>query len=284
MVFSWFRKKKVNPKSELKRVLGTFKLPSFPAVVTRILEKLRDPNASAADLAKIISADPGLSVKVIRVVNSAAFSPLRKVENLQQAVALMGMSSLESLVLSASVGKVVPGAARNAYDGEAFWQASARRAMVARHLAAILHPATVMESFTAGLLQNMAVPYFAKQMPEEYGPIIEAWNQGNGDLAELEREKFDWDHAEVATWLCSQWGLPESLAAAIGEHHGTMDLGGQCPPAVRLAAHIRDDHEHSGAEQLISAVHCEFSVPEARLGELVATGFGEAAELAKLMH
>ena len=198
-MFDFLKKKNVDPKAALQQTLGEYRLPSFPNVVMDVLEKMRDPDASAGDVADLLSGDPGLSVKVLNIVNSAAFARASTVENLKQAVALIGFSQLEQLVLSAAVSDALPSPAAGPFDAATFWQASARRGILARNVARKACPAKESECFTAGLLQDMAVPFLVQQHAGTYAAILTQWAEGDADLPELERSAHEWDHAEVAS-------------------------------------------------------------------------------------
>ena len=104
-----FFKKKTDPKAGLQKALSGYSLPSFPAAIMQTLERIRDPEACASSVADALSVDPGLSVRVLRLANSAAFSARNKVENLSQAIALVGFSQLETMVLSVGVSGAMPG-------------------------------------------------------------------------------------------------------------------------------------------------------------------------------
>ena len=159
-MFSFF-KNKVDPKEKLKEILKGYTLPSFPAVVMQILQKIRSPYASAADIAKSLSMDPGLSVQLLGIANSAAFSPVKRVENLTQAIALVGLSQLESLVLSVGVAKGIP--KRNClwHDPAEFWLTAAWRAMLANDLAQILCPSKESECFYRRLFAGYGITVFS---------------------------------------------------------------------------------------------------------------------------
>jgi HD-like signal output (HDOD) protein len=277
-----FSKRRIDPRAELKALLGNYDLPTFPVIAQQVMQMVRDPNVSGTDVARLIEKDPGLSAGVLKTVNSAAFSPRKHVDNLNQAVAMLGLSPLESLVLSTTVGKLIPKSTSSHFSSKAFWLTSARRAAVARSLASQMHPATINLTYTASLLQDMAVPFLIHHKPEEYGEILDAWRRGDGELCEMERDRFGWDHAEVATWICSEWGFPDSLTAAIGGHHGVEYEGFEVPPAVMLVSLIRDDLNNPGTDQLIEAAHMRYGMDPARAEELLKTGFEAADELAGL--
>ena len=281
-MFGFLKRKKKDPRAELKRVLGDYELPTFPQTAQSALQKLRDPNADAASIAQVISGDPGISVKVLTTVNSAAFATTRKVEDLTHAVTMLGTSALESLLLSVAVGCTCPQTDMAGFNLKQFWQAGALRAAVARGLAQILHPATRAQSFTAGLLQDMAIPFLVLRNPEDYVDILKRYRAGEADLAELEREKFGWDHAEVATWICSEWELPESLASAIGAHHGDVSEGLSAPPAVLLVGPIRDNPENPGTEQVVKTAQEKHGVEPEKTEAIIEEGRESSQEIAKL--
>lgn len=276
---------KPDPRKALRSVLGEYSLPSFSSVVLGVLERLRDPEATPATVGDALSADPGLSVRILATVNSAAYALRREVRSIEHAVALLGIPTVESLILSAAVGDIMPSAAQPGYDNGRFWRAAARRAATARSLAGILHPAGASESFTVALLQDMAVPFLATSLAEQYGPILEKWHSGGeGGLADLEQQEFGWDHAEIGNWLGRAWKLPESLTAAIGGHHGAVNAETEeceCPAAVYLVSFLGETKESLGIERLLQAAASEYGLTREQVEPLLEKSFESAEELVK---
>ena len=279
-MFSFF---KADPQKKIKQILKGYELPSFPAVIMQILQKIRSPYSSASSIAESLSLDPGLSVKLLGIANSAAFSPTKKVENLTQAIALVGISQLESMVLGVGVAKGMPKQNCQWHDPGEFWLTSARRAILASDLSRLLCPAKESECFTAAFLQDMALPFLACHRSDDYDPILEKWHVEGGDLAELEKEQLDWDHAEVASWICAQWGLPENIAASIRGHHGAEVPDFQALGPVRLVAILREDDANSGIDELIAAAVNDYGLDEETIREMIPPAFEKAKELAKLI-
>lgn len=282
-MFSFF-KNKVDPKARLKKVLKGYQLPSFPAVVMQILQKIRSPYSSASDIAVSLSLDPGLSVRLLRIANSAAFSPINKIENLTQAIALVGMSQLESLVLGVGVAKGIPKKMCQWHDPAEFWRTSARRALLAHELALILCPAKESECFTSAFLQDMALPFLACHRSDEYEPILKKWHLEGGNLAQIEREALDWDHAEVATWICSEWGLPENIALAIKDHHALHNRGehGTLGP-VGLVSLLREDDDNNGIDEIIEKARIDYHIPLEKMESIIDLSFKKAEDLARMI-
>ncbi|RME38813.1 MAG: HDOD domain-containing protein, partial [Deltaproteobacteria bacterium] len=235
-MLSVFRRKKKN--AELDKIIAGYELPSFPATAMTVLGKLRDPDVPLDEIADDLELDPGLHVRVLRTVNSVAFGLSRKVSNVAHAVTLLGRNRLESLVLGvAAKGTLdrclVPGW----FDMKGFWLSAARRASIARSIAMKYQPAGQAEAFTAGLLQDMAVPILAATRGAAYQTIYQNWQQGvETDLPELERTKLGTCHAEIGGALAQRWDFPEELIKGIEEHH----QGSINNPGILVASWIAD--------------------------------------------
>ena len=282
-MFSFF-KNKVDPKAKLKKILKGYQLPSFPAIIVQILQKIRNPHSSASVIAQSLSVDPGLSVRFLSMANSAAFSPIKKVENLTQAIALVGLSQLESLVLGVGVAKSIPKQMCQWYDQEEFWRTSAKRAMLAHELAQILCPAKESECFTAAFLQDMALPFLVCHRSDDYSPILKKWHLEGGDLAQLERESLEWNHAEVATLICSEWGLPENIALAIKNHHNpNVDNDHKAFGPIRLVSILRENDSNNGLDEMIAKAAVAYNISEEKMQSIIGSSFVKAKDLAQMI-
>ncbi len=277
-----FRRKKVDdPAAGLRAVLGPdTEVPTFPTTVIKALETLRDSDSNAQDVAAVVGADPGLTVRLLKLVNSAGFSPAKPVNSVDQAVAVAGFGAVESLVLSVGVNAALPRTEVDGFDQARFWRTASRRATTARAFAGELHPASASVSFTAGLLQDMAVPLLAAARPD-YGPILQAWHADGEDLDRLEAAAFEWNHAGVGEMLCGRWELPQTLAGAIGGHHGGVDET-DVPPGVLLAAPIREVDRPDIIEAIAANASENYGMAtDAAIG-LLDRATAEAVEVASL--
>jgi len=282
-LFSFF-KNKTDPKANLKKVLRGYQLPSFPAVILQFLQKIRNPYSSSADIAKSLSLDTGLSVRLLSIANSAAFSPISKVENLSQAIALVGWSQLESLVLGVGVAKGIPKQNCIWHDPATFWLTSAKRAMVASELARFLCPAKESECFTAAFLQDMALPFLACNRSDDYDPIFKKWHLEGGNLAQLERNVFEWDHAEVASWICAEWEFPENIALAIKNHHNPdVDQNHETSGPVRLVSILGENDENEGVAEMVSAAGTLYNISKNQMHAIIEPSFDKAREFAQII-
>jgi HD-like signal output (HDOD) protein len=263
----------------LRSVVGDYALPSFPGTTMLVLERIREADASIASVVGALSLDPGMSVRVLATANAAAFASRQRVDDLAQAVAMVGMSSVENLVMAMGVKEALPSPSCPGFDSRRFWLTAARRAATSQALAKLLHPDSSSACFTAALLQDMAVPLLAAFRTEEYGPVLEAWHGGEGDLADLEIDALGFHHAEVGMWLCAQWDLPLALGQAVGGHHDWAASEEVCLPALSLVARIRESEASDGVDALIALATKNFGLSSGQVSKLVDESFKAADEL-----
>lgn len=280
-----FHRKRSKHERELRALLGDdAEIPSLQRSTLEILRLLRDPDVGSQELAKSLQWDPGLVVRVLRTVNSAAFGTAARIEDVGHAIAFLGRSQLEQLVLAIAVRDQLPSAPAPGFQAQRFWRAAAFRAGLARGLAQILQPARSAEAFTAGLLQDLAVPVLAHAQPERYGPVLEAWHaDGAASLADLEHEAFGWDHGHVGALLGRTWHLSETLVHAIELHHGADPTDWDVPAAVRLAALHHESRPAESEDVLIERARSDYGLSPDETRDLLAECKRQADELAAML-
>ena len=280
MALSLFRRKK-DPRSELGAVLGDAPLPTFPNLVLEVLSELRDPDVPVRRVADRLKSEPNLSIRLLQMANSGAFGPRRSIDDVAHAMVFLGRRSVESLVLSVAVRDALPQGPAPGFNSPRFWRTSARRAAAAQALAEALHPRTATMSFTAALLQDMAVPLLAHQRQEDYGRVLNHWHHTGEDLAGLECSEFGWTHADIAGWLCEAWDIPETLAQAIAAHHDGDAPAEEVPPAVHLVSLIQEKSED--LSPLIDTARESYMLAPDQTHETVQAAFEQADELALIL-
>ncbi len=113
---------------------------------------------------------------------------------------------------------------------------------------------------------------------------LKKWHLEGGDLAQLEREVLPWDHAEVATWICSEWGLPENIALSIRNHHNPdVDSNHETLGPVRLVSILREDDSNNGLGKLIDRAESAFNISAEKMQSLIEPSFEKAKDLAHMI-
>jgi diguanylate cyclase (GGDEF)-like protein len=214
-------------------------LPSLPGVALQILELGKDPDASLADLTKVISPDPVLSAKLLKAANSPLYAQRRKTDNLRQAVSLLGLNTALTLSLSFSL-KTSFGSTKTSFDTELYWRRSVLTAIACRSLSEQCLIGSPEQLFLAGLLRDIGMLALESALPEDYGNYVAAATSVDTTgvkqldaeyLIAIEREKLDTDHAGVGAWLLRQWNLPDYLPMAVA--------GGYDPEVVDVPLDMR---------------------------------------------
>ena len=149
-MFSFFKKKEQDPAERLHEILGDYELPRFRKSIFETLRRLRDPKATSADIAEVMSVDPDLTSRVMRTVNSPAYAPRTPIKDLSHAVTMLGKADLERIVMLLGAKMAVPKNVPKYVDMDAFWQRAGLRAVIARGLADLVAPAKAGLCFRRG--------------------------------------------------------------------------------------------------------------------------------------
>ena len=276
-----FRRNQQEPREALAEVLGKSEIPTFPSALLAILDSIRNPDNSMDKVAEQTLVDPGLVLRVLKTVNSAAYGLRSSVNSMQHACSLMGRSHLESLVLSLAIREVLPDSPSPGFEARRFWTTAFRRASLARQLATKFNPSRQAECFLAGLLLDMAVPLLAQAQAPNYGQVLEQWHSDpESDLAELENESFGWTHAQLGAALGCAWSLPEYLVSAIEAHHdhtAGLELG----LPVKLVSCLRENDEDPGTGKVIESLEGVCGVPLEEAEQTIADAFDQAEDLSR---
>ena len=202
------------PRLDLEQAFTVEKLPAMPQVAVHILQLSQNPDAGPADYARLIEADAGLALQVLRFANSSYFGFPNKISNVQQAITLIGVRAIKNFILYNAVYSMTPNPKCVCLDLRKLWQDSLRRALFARTMGQILGMENAEEPFAAALLQDMAVPLLAKEVPQAYETLLGARDQSEKKvrLSQLEERAFGWTHAEAAGIAARQWALPDRFA------------------------------------------------------------------------
>ncbi len=277
------RKRGGDPREALREAIGDFDLPRFPSVILEAMRVIRDDAAPVEAIADALRADPGLSVRVLGLVNSPGFGLRHPVDDLPHAVQLIGRSSLESLLITLGTRQAVPDGGQSRSAQALFWSTAARRAAVSSRIASLVCPSERARLFTAALLQDMALPLLVQRHSDEYQAMFGAVSEGpERPLDVLERERFGWDHAEVGQMMCEVWGLPSGLGEAIGAHHlDPGEAGAELAPVVLSALLAVDDEQ--GGPALLAAAEEVLSMEPEKIEELVREGLQDAEDVTRLL-
>jgi diguanylate cyclase (GGDEF)-like protein len=201
-----------------KLITDQLNLPSPPAIAVRILNTVQREDASMKDLAGIISADPALTAKLLRVANSNFYSLPNRVTSIERALAVLGINVIKNIALSFAIAGDLRGQAIGGFDFNYFWRRSVTSAVAAELLTALFKQKDE-DIFVTALLHDIGVLVIYLGKGQEYSLLFKERMTTGIPLIELERQKFGFDHQLVGATLIADWGLPESIAEPMRYHH-----------------------------------------------------------------
>jgi putative nucleotidyltransferase with HDIG domain len=192
-------------------------LPAAPRVLPQLLTLLSDPDCETNQVVELISFDPGLTAKVLRIANSAAFALARPVTNIDEAVNRLGLKMIYQLVAAAASSSALQPASKTSPPPAGLWEQSVTTALAAQILAKDLKLDEGTQ-FTAGLLHDLGKVVLAEVWKEQYLALLEASNLNPRALVDCEKEMFNVNHAELGGRLLAHWKFPPAISASVWNH------------------------------------------------------------------
>lgn len=194
-------------------------LVSLPEAYVRLNALLNEPNTTSADLGEVISHDPGLATRLLRIVNSAFYGFASHIDDLDRAVTMVGRNELRNLVLATVAVDTFDKIASDLVDMSTFWHHSVFCALIARGLGRRSSSGDGERLFAAGLLHDVGQLVIYHELPELGAKALARAGASDDGLHRAERQVFGFTHGEVGAALFDAWGLPAGLHAVARYHH-----------------------------------------------------------------
>lgn len=205
----------VDPELSREILAAVDKMQAFPESVQNILRLTSETSCAPKDLVEVIVKDPVVTVKVLRVVNSAYYSLPRKISSIEYAVVFLGFNTIKNLALSIAAIGMVPRNPLAGFDSQGYLLHSLVTAGIARQLASRFPDADANDFFLAGLLHDFGNVVVAQAMPDRFKKALE-FSSGNGiSLQAALQQSAGLDPFEIGAILLEKWQFPSGLAQAI---------------------------------------------------------------------
>jgi HD-like signal output (HDOD) protein len=214
-------------------------LPTLPSMLQNINRLMLNPRTSAKEVAQLISSDPAIASKVLRVVNSSFYGFPNRISTITHAIVILGFNTVKSIVLSSTIFDVFKGDKSNQlFDRNDFWRHSVGCGASSRAVGRVIGYSALEEIFIAGLLSDIGKIVLDQFLHEHFVRVIEQTRTTNCLLAKAEQDILGVTHAEVGAWLFEKWNMSKGLIEAIRHHHNPALAGEH----QRLAAivHLAD--------------------------------------------
>lgn len=196
-------------------------IATLPEVVAKIVSTVEDPRSSAAQLHRIVSHDPALVTRILKVVNSAFYGLPGQIGSIERAIVLLGLNAVKNIAVAASLGQLFRGVKLcEGYTARDLWTHCIAVAVTSRDLARNLRLPIADEAFLAGMIHDVGLLIAMQLHPEKLRNVCERVKAApDTDFCQAERELTAMDHQILGQALCELWKFPKSCAVVAGNHH-----------------------------------------------------------------
>lgn len=216
-------------------------LLALPESVILVLESVSKDDVSLDRLANIIGHDPALTGRLLKIANSPFYGLSHRVNSINQAVMILGITTVKCLALSAAIFSPEKFPKQCDLDVNSLYGNFISVATTCRKVAEACEAEAPEDAFTAGLLLDIGLLYFINNYPEKYNRVLQDARQ-TGHLIEQEIHHLGLSHPEAGGLIASKWGLPKHIANAIAHHHeDKQDEKNRLVDIVRLAVVLNRD-------------------------------------------
>lgn len=201
----------------------TVRLPALPVAVTQFTQKANEPDASIKELAQIVETDTGMTVELLRYVNSSLVGLRHRASSVQQAISLLGIRPTKLFLITTGMQSAIQARKSKLIHQSGFWNTSLQKALFAREVAKLLK-ADIDLAFAGALLQDYLLPVITNELTEPYYQFLETRADQPDCLCDYEQSQFGWDHALAGASLAARWQLPDELICCILFHHWGLQI------------------------------------------------------------
>ncbi len=195
------------------------RLPTPPVIALKILETIQSNQECMTKLVQIISADPALTAKMLRLANSSLYTLKVKVTSVERAVSILGTNLIKNIALSFVIANDLR--ENNdfcEFDYDYFWRRSVTSAVTGKLLSQLIGQKDD-DIFVTALLHDIGVLIAYQTHRDRYASLLQKAGQENIALTELEIQEFGFDHQQIAFTLIRRWNLPDDFAWSVVHHH-----------------------------------------------------------------
>ncbi len=220
-------------------VSQTVEIATLPEVTMRIVEVVQDPRSTARDLHKIVSNDPALSARVLRVVNSAFYGLPGQIGSIDRAIMMLGLNAVKNIAIAASLSKMFrTSLICDDFSGKDLWTHSVAVGACNKLITSAIGLALPDESFLGGLIHDLGLVALMQSQSDKLQKVVELSKTGILFI-QAERQIIGTDHQQIGMALAAHWKFPRSFQYVTGYHHNPLDLA-QENRLLAVVTHISD--------------------------------------------
>jgi HD-like signal output (HDOD) protein len=200
-------------------------IATLPEVTARIVATVEDPKSSPKDLHRIVSHDPALVTRILKVVNSAFYGLPGQIASIERAIVLLGLNAIKNIAVAASLGQLFRGVKLcDDFTARDLWTHCIAVGVTARDLAKQMKVPLGDEAFLAGMIHDVGLLVSLQVAPEKLRDACDQAKAAGSGFCDYERVATGLDHQQLGAALCELWKFPRSCQMVAGYHHrpGTL--------------------------------------------------------------
>jgi len=216
-------------------------IATLPEITLKIIRLVEDPDSTAQDLNNIISHDPALGARILKVVNSAFYGLPGQIGSTNRAIVLLGLNAVKNIAVAASLTKLFRGGQIcPSFSARDLWHHCIAVGSCTRLLATKSGLGLPDESFLAGLIHDIGIMVEIQARRSQFIEVIERMEQDpNLSLRQAETDVIGANHEQFGAELCRLWKFPTSFVWTTGFHHHPLELDPQ-NRQLTIMVHIAD--------------------------------------------
>ncbi|ACZ18396.1 metal dependent phosphohydrolase [Thermanaerovibrio acidaminovorans DSM 6589] len=195
------------------------RLSSFPAIYFKLREVIESPVSSASKIAEVVSKDPALTVRLLRLVNSSYYGFPKRIDSIQRAVAIVGTNQLTALAMAVSAVGAFKGIPSSRIDVESFWEHSISCAVICRVIAFTLRMPNEEQFFLSGLLHDVGRLVLFAKVPWVMKSLMDLALYEGVPMHRVEERHLGFHHGSMGEALLKEWNIPDFIRTMVGGHH-----------------------------------------------------------------
>lgn len=205
-------------------------IATLPEITLKIVELVENPKSTAQDLNKVISNDPALCSRILKVVNSSFYGLPGQIGSINRAIVMLGLNAVKNIAIAASLAKLFRGGELTPhFSAKGLWLHSVSTAATAKMLADRLKLNIADEAFLSGLIHDIGIMVEMQYDRNKLIEVVESLGSDEAgtpasDMLAAEEAAFGANHQHFGAALCAKWKFPNTFGLVTGYHHRPLEL------------------------------------------------------------
>lgn len=202
--------------AHLEKILNGVRIPPQPRILMELSSEASKPEPDPQVFARLVSKDVGLSAAVLKTINSPFYGLSRRVDSVQQATMMLGLTTLKNLLTGMILKDTLSG---KSLSLERFWESASDIANISMRLAKRFYMPNPDECYTLGLFHDCGIPIMAQKFPNYKDVLIKGNGEFETSLTEVEDYHYFTNHAVIGYYTSKSWNVTDTIAHIVRDHH-----------------------------------------------------------------